>query len=77
MQILDRESALVRRLRLAIDHMEDGSDGVCLKCEEEITPKHLKARPWAELCIHGQEMADDLASQRERTTAFEARNEAA
>jgi DnaK suppressor protein len=76
-QILDRESALVRRLRSAIDRVRDGSYGICLECEEEISPKRLKAIPWADLCIDCQERADDLASQRERTTAFEDRSEAA
>jgi DnaK suppressor protein len=76
-QILDRETALVRRLRSAIDRIQDGSHGICLECEEEISPKRLKAIPWAELCIDCQERADDLGRQRERTTAFEDRAEAA
>jgi DnaK suppressor protein len=76
-QILDRESALVRRLRSAIDRIHDGSYGICLRCEEEIAPMRLKAIPWAELCIHCQERADALASQRERGAAFENLTEAA
>lgn len=70
-QILDRESMLVRQLRSAIDRIRDGSYGVCLECEEEIAQKRLKAIPWAELCIHCQERADDLASQRGRIPDFE------
>ena len=58
MQNLDRESALVRRLRAAIGRIRSGSYGICLHCEEDIAPKRLKAIPWAELCIHCQEMAD-------------------
>jgi len=61
-QLLDRESALARRLRLAIERTKDGSYGLCLHCEDEIAPKRLKAIPWAELCIGCQEKADDLAS---------------
>jgi RNA polymerase-binding transcription factor len=76
-QILDRESALGRRLRSAIDRIKDGSYGVCLECEEEIAPKRLKAIPWAELCISCQESADDLASERERKSALADRSEAA
>jgi DnaK suppressor protein len=56
-QILDRESTLVRRLRSAIDRIRDGSYGACLQCEEEIADKRLKAIPWAELCIDCQERA--------------------
>jgi DnaK suppressor protein len=69
-QILDRESTLVRRLRSAIDRIWAGSYGICLECEEEISPKRLKAIQWAGLCIDCQERADDLAGQGERMTAF-------
>ena len=55
---LERDTALARRLRSAIERLNDGSYGVCLQCEEDIAPKRLKAIPWAELCIHCQEMAD-------------------
>ncbi len=76
-QIMDRESALVRRVRLAIDRTKDGSYGLCLQCEEEIAPKRLKAIPWAEMCIRCQERADDSGSPRERMPAFEDHTEAA
>jgi len=65
-QILDRESALARRIRSAIGRTDDGSYGICLDCEEEIAPKRLKAIPWAELCIGCQEKADDSSGQRGR-----------
>src|SRR5277367_6683880 len=56
-QLLDRESVLARRIRWALDRIQDGSYGICLQCEEEITPKRLKAMPWAERCIACQEQA--------------------
>jgi DnaK suppressor protein len=62
-QSLDRDSALARRLRSAIDRIDAGSYGICLHCEEEIVPKRLKALPWAELCINCQEEADRHARQ--------------
>ena len=62
---LDRDTALARRLRSAIERLNDGSYGVCLQCEEDIAPNRLKAIPWAELCIRCQEMADGLATQKE------------
>jgi len=55
---LDRDSVMVRRLRAAIDRLDHGSYGKCAGCEEEISPKRLKALPWAELCIDCQESAD-------------------
>lgn len=57
-RMLDQESALVHRIRSAISRIDDGCYGICLRCEEEIAPKRLKAIPWAELCIHCQEDAD-------------------
>jgi DnaK suppressor protein len=76
-QLLDRESTLVRRLRSAIERIKDGAYGICLQCEEEIAPKRLNAIPWAELCIHCQQRAEDLASQEERIADFGDRAEAA
>ena len=57
-QNLDRDTALARRLRSAIDRIDAGLYGICLHCEEEIAAKRLKALPWAELCISCQEEAD-------------------
>lgn len=55
---LDRESNLLRNVRSALRRIKDGSFGVCLHCEEEISPKRLTAVPWAALCIQCQEQAD-------------------
>ena len=55
---LDRESNLLRNVRSALRRIDDGSFGVCLHCEEEISPKRLAAVPWAPFCIQCQEQAD-------------------
>src|ERR1051326_329341 len=55
---LDRESALLRNVRLALGRIGDGSYGTCLHCEEEIKTKRLDAVPWAKYCIRCQEAAD-------------------
>jgi len=55
---LDRESNLLRSVRLALSRIADGSYGTCLHCEEEISPKRLNAVPWAAYCIRCQEAAD-------------------
>jgi len=55
---LDRESNLLRNVRLALSRIADGSYGTCLHCEEEISPKRLNAVPWAAYCIKCQEAAD-------------------
>jgi DnaK suppressor protein len=55
---LDRESQLLRNVRSALRRIEDASFGICLHCEEEISPKRLAAVPWASFCIQCQEQAD-------------------
>jgi DnaK suppressor protein len=55
---LDRESQLLRSVRAALQRIEEGSFGICLHCEEEISPKRLAAVPWTSLCIQCQEQAD-------------------
>jgi DnaK suppressor protein len=55
---LDRDSALLRNVRSALGRIADGSYGVCLHCEEEISQKRLQAVPWAPFCIQCQEIAD-------------------
>ena len=55
---LDRESRLLRKVRAALARIEDGSFGTCLHCDEEISPKRLKAVPWAPYCIRCQEAVD-------------------
>jgi len=62
-EMLNRESTLVRRLRAALDRAKDGSYGICAECEEEIAPRRLKAIPWAELCIHCAERAENGTSR--------------
>ena len=48
---LDRDSNLLRNVRAALGRIEDGSFGVCLHCEEDISPKRLAAVPWTTFCI--------------------------
>src|SRR5512141_8903 len=55
---LDRESALLRNVRLALARVADGSYGICMHCEEDIKPKRLDAVPWTKFCIRCQEAAD-------------------
>lgn len=55
---LDRESNLLRNVRSALRRIDDGTFGVCLHCEEDISPKRLVAVPWAPYCIQCQEQAD-------------------
>ncbi len=66
---LDRESQLLRSVRAALARMNEGTFGVCLHCEEDISPKRLNAVPWAGYCIQCQEIAD--RHQDEGTESFD------
>ena len=77
MQNLHREAALVRQLRSAMERLDDSSYGICLHCEELISPKRLKAIPWTEFCISCQETADHSNSKREFNTSARELPEAA
>ncbi|MEO7145922.1 MAG: TraR/DksA family transcriptional regulator [Bryobacteraceae bacterium] len=55
---LDRESNLLRNVRIALRRAKEGKFGVCLHCEEDISPKRLAAVPWTSYCIQCQEQAD-------------------
>jgi DnaK suppressor protein len=55
---LDRESNLLKHTRAALRRIEEGSFGVCLHCEEDISSKRLAAVPWTAFCIQCQEILD-------------------
>ena len=55
---LELNLALVRKIDAALGRISDGTYGVCMECEEEISQKRLNAMPWATLCIACQELAD-------------------
>ena len=55
---LDRDSNMLRQIRRALVRISDGSFGVCLHCEEDISPKRVNAVPWAAYCIKCQDTVD-------------------
>ena len=55
---LDRDSSALRLIHCALSRIANGTYGVCLHCEEEISPKRMAAVPWAAFCIKCQEMID-------------------
>jgi DnaK suppressor protein len=55
---LDRGSQVLRSVRAALARIDDGTWGICMRCEEDINPKRLNAVPWAPYCISCQEWAD-------------------
>lgn len=58
----------LQHIRFALERIEDGSYGTCLRCENDISPKRLQAVPWADCCIRCQDIAD--REQFERANEF-------
>src|SRR5687767_12753378 len=54
---LDRESGLLRQVKLALHRIDEGTYGTCMHCDEDINAKRLAAVPWTQYCIRCQEMA--------------------
>jgi DnaK suppressor protein len=55
---LDSKASMLRSVTAALGRSDDGSFGVCIRCDREISPKRLAAVPWALHCISCQEAAD-------------------
>ena len=62
MGAIDRGSLRLREIRAALERIDNGTFGICLNCEEEITSKRLAAVPWTSLCIVCQEVAERVVS---------------
>jgi DnaK suppressor protein len=54
-RLRDREKFLLAKIDKALSRIESGSFGICERCEEEISPKRLEARPVTTLCIRCKE----------------------
>lgn len=55
---LDRESKLLQSISSTLSRITDGSFGVCLHCDTEISPRRLRAVPWTAYCLRCQEEFD-------------------
>jgi DnaK suppressor protein len=55
---LNRKAALLRQVTEALERIARGKYGVCLACEQEISPKRLAALPWAALCFECQQTSE-------------------
>jgi DnaK suppressor protein len=51
LRIRDRENKLIKKIKKALDRIEDGTFGICEKCGENISTNRLRARPVTTLCI--------------------------
>ena len=51
LRIRDREHKLIKKVKKALDRIENNTFGVCEKCGEDISIERLKARPVTTQCI--------------------------
>lgn len=56
---LTRETEELLLVQRALDTMKAGHYGVCVDCEEAISPKRLQVMPWAVRCISCQQLLED------------------
>ena len=55
---LERETKSLAQIRAALKRIDSGEFGICVECDEPISPKRLAAVPWAAYCLHCQELQD-------------------
>src|SRR5215467_4812033 len=48
----------LQNIRLALQRIDDGSYGTCLRCDGAISIKRLNILPWAAHCVKCQDIAD-------------------
>jgi DnaK suppressor protein len=51
LRIRDREHKLIKKIKKALDRIENETFGICESCGEEISLQRLKARPVTTQCI--------------------------
>lgn len=51
LRIRDREHKLIKKIKSAMERLENGTFGICETCGEEISIERLKARPVTTQCI--------------------------
>ena len=55
---------MLRGVKAALGRIHDGSFETCIECESAISPKRLKAVPWAPRCIQCQAAVDQNGRER-------------
>lgn len=60
LRIRDREHKLIKKIKKALDRIEDETFGRCETCEEEISIERLKARPVTTQCIECKTREEDM-----------------
>jgi DnaK suppressor protein len=59
LRLRDRERKLIKKVKEALERIEDGTYGECVECGEDISVPRLKARPVTTLCIKCKSKQED------------------
>lgn len=51
LRIRDRENKLIKKIRAALERIDEDTFGICEACGDDISLERLKARPVTTLCI--------------------------
>lgn len=51
MNLSETQRARVRDIDAALERIEQGVYGFCVRCEEEISPRRMEVRPFSRYCI--------------------------
>ena len=60
LRLANRERRMLRKIRYALDRIEEGEYGMCINCGVPIGFRRLKARPVATLCIDCKTQQEQL-----------------
>ena len=61
----------VNRLSAALERLNEGEYGVCIECEEPISPVRLQALPEVQTCVRCQDQIERYGRQREEEEEVE------
>ncbi len=64
LRMRDRERKLVKKIREALQRIDDGTFGICEVCGKNISEKRLMARPVTTLCIECKTKQEEQEKQR-------------
>jgi len=64
LRIRDRERKLAKKMREALQRIDDGTFGICEVCGKKISEKRLMARPVTTLCIACKTKQEEQEKQR-------------
>lgn len=61
-RVLDMKSNRLGQINAALQNIDDGTYGTCIRCGKEIDPRRLDAEPAAMLCIEDAEKESNIAT---------------